>query len=193
MRWIWIALLVMSSAGAVASEMWRWVDERGVVHFADKPHPGAERVNIQPAQTFPAPDLAQPAEPPRADPPPVRQPVRQPLFAYTRFTIVSPAEGETLWNIGSELNVQLAIEPPLAPHHTLRLFLDGAEVEALPQGSTQFTISEVYRGERRLRAAIADELGRELASTAPVVFFVQQASLLNPNRPAARPGAPGGG
>jgi hypothetical protein len=195
MRWIWMALLVMLSAGAVASEMWRWVDERGVVHFSDRPHPGAERVTIQPPQTFTLPEQAPRAAPAAEEPPP--PPVRQPLFVYTRLSILSPAEGEVLWNIGTELNVQLAVEPPLVPQHVLRVFLDGTEVENVPQGSTQFTVGGVYRGERRLRVAIADELGRELASTDPVVFFVQQASLLNPNRPPAvrpvpRP-TPGGG
>jgi hypothetical protein len=189
MRWIWVAMLATLSAGALAGEMWRWTDERGVVHYSDRPHPGAERVDIGPAQTFPslAPAPERPAAPPPAA---AREPVRSPLFVYTRFSVVSPAQGETLWNLGGELNVELAVEPPLAPQHVLRVFLDGAEVKDVPQGDTRFTVGEVFRGERRLRVAVVDAQGRELASTDPVVFYVQQASLLNPNRPQR---APGGG
>ena len=96
-----------------------------------------------------------------------------------------------LWNIGGELTVQLAVEPALQPGHELQIFLDGVRVAEVPQGQSQFTISEVFRGERQLRAVIVDERGRELASSATIRFYVQQASLLNPNRPG-RPAAGGG-
>jgi hypothetical protein len=60
--------------------------------------------------------------------------------------------------------------------------LDGQRVET-PPGATQFTISEVFRGEHRLSVSVVDENGRELVSSEPVTFYVQQVSLQNPNRP----------
>jgi hypothetical protein len=101
--------------------------------------------------------------------------------AYTDFRIVSPADGETLWNIGGELSVEVAVEPALSPGHRLRVYLDGRLREDSPR-ATQFTLAEVYRGEHQLRAAIANAQGREVASTADITFYVQQASLQNPNR-----------
>lgn len=187
MRWTWIVLLWVVAASAAASEMWRWVDERGVVHYSDRPHPGAERVDVQPAQSYTAPPVSAPT--PRG-----REPAEAPAAApasYSRLSISSPTEGEMLWNIGGELAVRLVLEPPLQPGHELQLYLDGVRVAEVPQGQTQFTLSEVFRGERRLRAVVVDERGRELASSATVQFYVQQASLLNPNRPQRA--TPGGG
>jgi hypothetical protein len=181
MRWMWMVLLLPMSAGAVAGEMWRWVDANGVVHFSDRPHPGAERVELGSAQSYTAPAIP----PPRREQP---EQEGEPASLYSRLSIVSPSEGETLWNIGGELNVQIALEPLLASGHQLRIFLDGSQVEGVPQGATQFTIGEVFRGERTLRASIVDAQGRELVSSETVTFFVQQTSVLNPNRPR-----PGGG
>lgn len=183
MRWMSVALLLMVCAGAAASEMWRWVDERGVVHYSDRPHPGAERVDVKPAQSYQAPPVATP--PATAD---TGTEVRQePQASYTRLAILAPAAGETLWNIGGQLAVELAIEPPLAAGHELRVYLDDQRVADELRG-TQFTLSEVYRGEHRLRAAIVDARGRELVASETVVFYVQQASIQNPNRPSPRPG-----
>jgi len=179
MRWILMALLMTFAVMAGASEMWRWVDENGMVHFSDRPQPGAERVDMRPAQTFTAPPVE--PRPPRGAP----EEPGDPTTRYTQLSILSPAEGETLWNIGTELNVQLAIDPPLAGAHELRVFLDGARVEDSPQGA-QFTLRDVFRGERRLRVSIVDESERELVSTPTIVFYVQQASLQNP----AQQGAP---
>lgn len=183
MRWISMALLLMVCAGAAASEMWRWVDERGVVHYSDRPHPGAERVELKPAQSYQAPRIA-PAPSASTEAP---EPQRDARVSYSRLAILSPAEGETLWNIGGELNVELALEPPLAESHELLVYLDEQRVADVPRG-TQITLSEVYRGEHRLRVSIVDERGRELVSSEPVVFYVQQASIQNPNRPSPRPG-----
>lgn len=181
MRWMWIVLLLVMSAGAVASEMWRWVDANGIVHYSDRPHPGAERVELGSVQSFTAPVIP----PSRREEP---QQEGEPAPLYSRLSIVSPSEGETLWNIGGELNVQIAVEPRLASGHQLRIFLDDSQVEGVPQGATQFTLGEVFRGERRLRASIVDARGRELVSSETITFYIQQTSVLNPNRPR-----PGGG
>lgn len=187
MRWILMVLLLVSWPVVAAEEMWRWVDEDGVVHYSDRPHPGAERVQLEAAQSYQAPVL-----PPRAeDRPGEENGDVDGGTAYSELRIVSPASEETLWNIGTELDVRLSISPGLAPGHQLRIYLDGNRVEDVPQGRSQFTLGEVYRGEHTLRATIVDGNGRELVSSEPVVFYVQQASLQNPNSNRAFP-RPGG-
>ena len=177
MRWILVALLMSCALGAQAEEVWRWVDENGVVHYSDRPRPGAERIELDRPQTYTPPAL--PA--PRQTPTPT-QSGPDAATAYTGVSVVSPAAGETLWNIAGDLTVQVEVQPGLAPGHQLRVSLDGQRVET-PPGATQFTVSEVYRGEHRLSVSVVDENGRELVSSEPVTFYVQQASLQNPNRP----------
>jgi len=183
MRWICLALLLTFSTSAVATELWRWVDENGVVHYSDRPHPGAERIELQKVQSFTPPPIAT-RDVQREDSSQSEDEAGPP---YTGLRIVSPGEEETLWNIGTELSVELALQPALREGHTLRVHLDGDRVVELPPGQTRITIDEVYRGEHRLRASVVDGQGRELVSSDPVVFFVQQASIQNPQNPANRP------
>jgi hypothetical protein len=182
MRCILVVLLMCCAVGAHAAEVWRWVDDNGVVHFSDRPRPGAERVELNPAQTFTPPPV--PARPERSSAQEQAAQADQEGPRYTGLRVVSPSAGETLWNIGGQLNVRLEVEPGLAPGHQLRVLLDGQRVET-PRGATQFTLSEVYRGEHTLSASVMDERGRELVASEPVTFYVQQASLQNPNRPPA--------
>ena len=177
MRWILVALLMSCALGAHAEEVWRWVDENGVVHYSDRPRAGAERVELDRPQTYTPPALPAPRQ--NAAP---AQSNAEAANAYTGVSVVSPAAGEMLRNIAGDLTVQVEVQPGLAPGHQLRVTLDGQRVET-PPGATQFTISEVYRGEHRLSVSVVDENGRELVSSEPVTFYVQQASLQNPNRP----------
>ena len=179
MRWICLALLLIFSMSAAATELWRWVDENGVIHYSDRPHPGAERIELQQVQSFTPPE--RPARDARRED--SSQSRDEAGAAYTGLRIVSPGEEETLWNIGGEMSVELALQPALRAGHTLRVHLDGDRVVELPSGQTRVTLDEVYRGEHRLRASVVDGQGRELASSDPVVFFVQQASIQNPQNP----------
>lgn len=180
MRWIWLVLLCVWALGAQAQEVWRWVDENGVVHFEDRPRPGAERIELSGPQTFTPPPIPER----RTEEPAAPEP--EPAPGYTGFSIVAPAAGETLWNIGGQLPVQLDIQPGLRSGHRLQVYFDGQRREDVPQ-ATQFVLPEVWRGEHQLRAAIVDGQGREVASTATITFYVQQASIQNPNRPRPRP------
>jgi hypothetical protein len=178
MRFVMMALLLSWTLTAAGTEMWRWVDENGVVHFSDRPRPGAERVDLRPAQTFTAPEI----EPRRVPAAEAAQGTGEPeSVRYNRLAVLSPADGETLWNIAGELNIQVDVDPALRSNHGLVVFLDGQRI-GTPRPDTSFTIGDVTRGEHTLRVAIVDERGRERASSDPVVFYVHQTSIQNPAR-----------
>jgi hypothetical protein len=181
MRWMWLALLMVFSTAAVSDEIWRWVDENGVVHYSDRPRPGAERVDLRPAQTFTPPPVATPAPRPATEPAPATE--EEDVIAYSELRIVSPRSQEVLWNIGARLDVEISVVPGLRSNHVIRVYLDGVQAAVLPPGRTSVRLENVFRGERQLRAVIVDQRGRELVATDPLVFFVQQTTLNSPARP----------
>jgi hypothetical protein len=172
----WLILccaLSMSSAGATPA--WTWTDENGTVHFSDRPVPGARQIELGGAQTIPAAPAAAPA----AQPATVDTAAAQP---YRTIAITSPAQQETLWNIGGNLDVQIDLAPALRPGHVLDIYFDG-ERRNLNTTSTRFTLTEVWRGVHTLQAIVLDASGRELARSLAVTFMVQQTSIQNPNNP----------
>ena len=200
MRLVWLVpvlfLVALADASGEERELWRWVDDQGVVHFSDRPVPGAEKVTLRGAQTFSAPAARPQAAPPEgaAGEDPAQAPI------YRRLSIVQPGREETLRNIEGRLDVRIEVDPPIRGRHELRAFLDGQPVQSVPPAATAFTVANVFRGEHTLRVAIVDETGREIATSDAVRFFVHQTSLLNPSNPATspprptpQPGRPGGG
>lgn len=171
----WCLLVFALIAGPVsAATVWRWVDENGVVHYSDRPVEGAEEIELTPAQSFPSTRQA-----PRRTLP---QQSTQASVPYQSFEVVSPAQEETLWNIGGTLQVQLALQPALRPNHRIDVLLDG-ERKNLSSTSTQLTVPEVFRGQHSLQGVVVDADGREVQRTSAITFVVQQTSVLNPNNP----------
>jgi hypothetical protein len=171
----WLILLSALFATAASGEpAWTWVDANGTVHFSDRPVPGARQVELSSAQGFraqgrtsvvPAPT---PAQGSTAGSP------------YERVEIVSPAEQETLWNIQAMLNVQVAFQPALLPEHRYDLAFDGQR-RNLNTTSLNVTLPEVFRGQHTLQVVVLDSAGAEVTRSESRTFYVQQASVLNPN------------
>src|SRR5260370_5637988 len=81
---------------ALAATVYKWVDENGIVHYSDQPHPNAQQVGVQPAQTYKAGDIPAapggPAAPPAAAPPP-----------YLRCAIAQPTLDQTFTSVASRI------------------------------------------------------------------------------------------
>ncbi len=92
-------------------------------------------------------------------------------FSYTSLEISAPAPEETLWNIEGNLNVSLALSPPLQPNHQVRVYFDGV---ARTVDGTSFQLQEVYRGVHNIQAEILDETGTLMIRSLPNRFYVQQ-------------------
>ena len=180
-------LLVTAASGAPA---WTWVDADGQVHFSDRPVPGARQVELTGAQGFGAP-AARPA--PATATAAGAQPAQGTrVAAYRAINISSPAEQQTLWNIGTMLNVQVELDPPLAAVHRVDLILDGQR-RNLNTASLQMTVPNVFRGTHTLQVVVIDAAGAEVMRSPTRNFFVQQNSVQNPSSPIVQQRRANGG
>jgi hypothetical protein len=175
-KWL-ILLSALSGTAASAAPAWTWVDEEGTRHYSDRPVPGAEQVELIGAQAF-----GSTARAPRAargtDP---GDTAGVPGAPYQSIEVVSPAEQETLWNIGTNLPVQVRFQPALQPGHRYDLLFDGQR-RNLNTATPRVTLPDVFRGQHTLQVVVIDSAGTEIMRSPSRVFFVQQTSTLNPNR-----------
>ncbi len=166
-RSIFILLGLLATA-AVSADVWRWVDDDGVVHFSDTPRQGAERIDVSESTRTTGARIYQSTTPSNADEP--ETPTEQ-AFKYESLSISSPGAEETLWNIEGTLSVSLSLSPGLQAGHQVRVYFNG---EPRLVNSTSFTIDEVYRGVHNLQAEVLDATGRMMIRSAGNRFYVQQ-------------------
>lgn len=166
------ALLVASVAFAQA---YRWVDEDGVVHFSDRPVPGAERIELPQSEQRRTPRSNARTPTQRisaAQPAAVEEP-----FSYNSIAVAAPVSEETLWNIAGNLNVSIDLQPALQPGHQLRVYFDGEPRTTVT--STSFQLDEVWRGMHNLQVEVLDQSGNMMIRSQPTRFYVQQTSVRN--------------
>ena len=169
-----VLLTTLFVSGLAAAQVYKWVDEDGVVHFSDQPRPGAEEVELPRSPTPPSDQPVRPAAAATAaSAAPVAQQDQDP--GYQSLQVVSPGPEETLWNIGGTLDVRLALQPALQPGHQLRLYFDGA-VRTVPDTTIQ--LDEVYRGEHTIQAEVVDAAGELQIRSEGHRFYVQQTSVI---------------
>ena len=154
------------AASAALAQAYRWVDEDGVVHYSDRPEPGAEQVDLPTANSTAMRRTAQPAGDSGDD---TEGPAG--AFRYESISVASPAAEETLWNIEGVLNVSVAVTPAMRPGHQMRVYFDG---EPRMVTSSSFTIEEVWRGVHNIQVEILDEAGELMIRSRPNRFYVQQ-------------------
>ena len=164
-----LGLLVMPFA--TADEAYVWTDEDGVVHYSDRPVPGAKRIELTEPNTSRSPAPRRLATDEAGD---EQQSEDAAPFRYERLDIVSPGAEDTLWNIEGVLNVSMALTPPLQQGHQIRVYFDGS-----PQmvSGTSVQLQEVWRGVHNLQAEVLDETGKLLIRSRTTRFYVQQTTV----------------
>jgi hypothetical protein len=176
-----IALTSLLSAAAIAAPAWTWVDDQGRRHYSDRPVEGATQIELAGPQTFSGGATSQPALPVTQ-----QQAAETAGQAYTVLDVISPADGETLTNIGGTLTMEVAVYPRLQAAHQIDVIFNG-ERRNLGSRSLSLTIADVFRGEHSIQAVIVAADGSELLRSAPITVFVRQTSVLTPAPQRAPP------
>jgi len=175
--WLACAMVLLGSATRAAT-IYKWVDENGVVHYSDQPHPNAEKLTVHAAQTYRAADSAvgQPSGPLA---PPPSAPDTSP---YLGCAIVQPSDDQTFTNIDS-LSIVVRTDPNLRQGDQIFMLLDGAALNNNAPTGPQYLLSPVDRGTHTLQALVRGNDGALMCQTPSVTFNVHQPSLLAPGNP----------
>jgi hypothetical protein len=164
---------MLFALNAGATELWRWKDADGVVHYSDRPVQGAERIDVRSSQKSSSEIAPQATAPVR--PPPT------PVVNYTRCIVSSPTNDQVFNNV-SAVDVGIALEPALQADHQLQVFLNGRADPDWPAGALSRTLVNLFRGSYTLSVRVLDFNGRALCAGPTINFHVRQASLLAPGR-----------
>jgi hypothetical protein len=156
------------------------VEKDGTKTYSDRPIPGGQPIDIQPAQTYSTPpsplatDSGQPRE---------QQLLEQTeAFRYESCT-VSP-ENDTTFPNPESVTISVSTTPSLRDGDVLTMTVDGA-----PVNGGQYTMSPASRGTHTVGVNIANTFGVVVCSSNSV-FHVLQPGLNSPARQAAPPPRP---
>ena len=180
MRTLLFTLLSLACSLALAATVYKWVDENGTVHYSDQPHPNAQKVQVQAAQTYPAT-----ATPSQAAAVANGTAGNDTDRSYRGCAIVSPQDGTEVANVDS-LSVSVRTDPAVHSGDQIYILMDGTAVNGGNPTGTQFSISPVDRGSHTLQAVVRDAAGNLMCQTPGISVDVHQNSVLNPANPQNR-------
>jgi len=185
-----LAFCVAFPVMVAGEEIYRWVDDNGVVHFSDVPNGNADRssesIQLEPPQTFSSP----PTEPGVGRAAAAARTDTDANRSYQALLIVSPAEEDTIWNTGGLITVTVSPQPALQDGHSVRMYYNGELIQSASPMNTSAQISGVVRGTHRISAEILNQMGEVLIAAKPVTFYYKQTTVrLDGSRPVQQ-GAP---
>ncbi len=170
MRFAFVMLLVLTTPSVSAAGVYKNVQPDGTIVYSDRPAEGAEEIKLPELQTY------TPAPIPESDTAgAARTEAGSESAGYKTVAISSPENDATLRDNAGNVSVNLRIEPPLKPNHTVDIRMDGKSI-GKGRGSA-VNLTNVDRGTHTLEAVIVDESGKEIGRTGSVVFHLNRASI----------------
>ena len=171
MRYLLLACLLLLTL-PVSAEMYRWVDEKGKVHFSDKPQ-GNNAESYQPKTEL----LTVPAGQ-GGGLQPINRPAPTGPAKYKSLRVTAPANDHVFTpDKTASIAVSVSVQPGLnsSQGHLLSLYVDG---ELYAKGSQfSFNLTGLHRGTHTVQAVITDAKGKRLKSSETVNFHVQKHHL----------------
>ena len=168
-------LAALATVAGQAAVIYKWTDEKGVLHYSDQSVPGAEKIiTASPEGTRPSGRTSNQTQ---ATPAPVKPALAS--LEPTTFAVLSPTPEQTFFG-DDAVPVQLALAPGLGPSQNITWHLNGKELVEQGTAAMQFTLQGLDRGAYVIAATLTDAASGESKTTLPVSFFVREPSLLSP-------------
>lgn len=161
-RILLLAMLLLTSA--VHADIYKWTDTNGVVHFSDKPAPGAQSVHLPPSQSISIEKLA---------PPLMEDPISEHHGGYEKIRVVQPDNEATIRDNQGSVPVIINVEPALQPDDKIQLVVDGASMGS-PNHTVLFELNNLNRGAHTIAAELLDASGKVLLTSDVVTIYMQR-------------------
>jgi Domain of unknown function (DUF4124) len=151
------------------------VEKDGTKTYSDRPIPGGQAIDLQPAQTYSAPPPGVSAESQRPREEQLLQQTDD--FRYQSCTVTP--ENETTFQNPEAVVITVSTNPPLRPGDVITMTVDGQPAGA--PNSLSYTMSPVYRGTHTVGLNVANPNGKAVCNFTSV-FHVHQPGLNSPAR-----------
>ena len=157
---------------AHAATVYKWVDEQGVIHFSDQPHPQAQEVEVKESQSYKGSTSSVASSTSNGE-------TKAAPRLYSLCELYRPENDEVFLNT-TTLTAKLRLQPQLSGGDRIFLALDGRRITDLPTNSAEFILNDMERGTHSLFAVVLDNSGNTLCTTPSVTFYVRQPSTKAP-------------
>ena len=157
-------ILAVCSLHADPAQIYKWTDSNGSVHFSDKPHPGAEEIQLPKMQAYSSPKTA--AAQVTSDAAAVEEGGH-----YESVTIVQPEEQATIRNPDGYLSILVDVKPALRKEDKLQIIFDGIPL-SMPQKAMVFALQNIKRGSHTILAQVVDSQGTVLNTSKQIDIYM---------------------
>ena len=153
------------------------VEKDGTKTYSDRPIPGGQPIDLQPAQTYSTPpsSVSAPSQLPREE-----QLLQQTDDFRYESCNVTP-ENDTTMQSPETVTISVSINPPLRGGDVVTMTVDGQHVDA--SSSLNYTMAPVNRGTHTVGVNVANTNGTVVCNSTSV-FHVRQPGLNSPARQA---------
>lgn len=176
-----ITSAAMIYTGIAGAKFYKSVDEQGNIVYSDTPTPGAEQLTPPPISTVESKPVPKESdkELQKTDEAGSDEPVKKPPTKYTKFSIVTPKNNDTIWDNAGSVPVSLLLEPPLDTEngHSVWVYVDGKAMIRKSQSLVQ-PLSGIERGAHKIRAEIRTEARKTLKRTQNITVHLKRASAI---------------
>ena len=183
MRRTLFTLISFACSVALATTVYKWIDENGVIHYSDQPHPNAEKLQVEGVQTYSSSAAA------------VRGPISSgesnaaSANPYKGCAVAQPLDQQNLPNAHSVF-IRVAADPVLRGDDRVFMTMDGQALNGGQPTGMSFNVTDLDRGEHSVQAQIRNPDGQVLCQTPTITFSVSQPNLLNPATQGPRGSSP---
>lgn len=156
---------LLSITFTASAALYKGLDDEGNVVYSDKPFTNSKQFTPPNITVMDAPKISPKEEVPVEK--------KEAAFKYTRFSIATPKNDETIWNT-PQLTVALKITPALniAEGHRTWLLMDGKPLVKNSK-SLLLQINQADRGEHKLQAQIRNKKGKIIKRTKTVTVHIR--------------------
>lgn len=158
-------MLGLSTASFAKDEVYKWVDDKGVIHYTDKPPTdGAKPTKLPPLQTYKGGTV-----------PPLNKFEKSTIKGTgnaAQILVVTPSRDETFRGGERVVPVAVQVTPQLAEGQKLVYLLDGTPASP-PTTDTAFALTEVDRGSHVVSVSLVDASGEVIANSSGVQFHMK--------------------
>lgn len=171
---ILFTLISLACSVALATTVYKWVDENGVIHYSDQPHPNAQKLQVVGVQTYSGHAAAV-----RAPGPGESDSSAAPPNPYKGCAIAQPLDQQNLPNAQSVF-IRIAADPVPRGGDRIYITMDGQALNGGQPTGLSFNVTPIERGAHSVQAQIRSQDDQVLCQTPTITFYVQQPNLFSP-------------